>query len=392
MDYRVFVAALAFCAAATLALVLAIVARAPGSASARGELPSCGDAAISTILVEACRRAKVPAMAAAVVTGDGLRSFAAAGFRKWGGTEPAGLDDLWHLGSDTKVMTSVLVATFVEEGRLSWDSKVADTFPELAPRFRPEYRGVTMAQLLSHSAGLPHDIDYRALTRLGPIREQRVGAIAAAFSQKPLSPPGSTYSYSNVGYVIVGAMCERVGGADWEDLMRDRVFSPLGMSSAGFGGLGAAGEESQPWGHRSLGRRPRPDGAVVDNPAVLGPAGRVHCSIQDWATFIADQLRGGRGEKALLRPESYRTIQSARSPRVVGDSSDYGLGWAIVERPWAGGIALTHSGCNLFYYAVAWLAPAKDFAVLVCANAGLDAAGPTDRVASWIVASLAGAR
>jgi len=101
---------------------------------------------------------------------------------------------------------------------------------------------------------------------------------------------------------------------------------------------------------------------------VLSPAGRVHCTIQDWAKFVADQLRGDRGEQALLQPASY---QKLHTPPFGGE---YALGWLVVERDWAGGTALNHGGDNTMNCANVWVAPRRDFAVLVCVNQSGDIA------------------
>jgi hypothetical protein len=87
--------------------------------------------------------------------------------------------------------------------------------------------------------------------------------------------------------------------------------------------------------------------------------------LDDWAKFIADQLRGARGEPALLKRETYTTLQS---PPFGGD---YALGWAVNRRsPWAHGTVLSHAGSNTLNTALVRLAPERDFAVLVCTNQG----------------------
>jgi hypothetical protein len=100
----------------------------------------------------------------------------------------------------------------------------------------------------------------------------------------------------------------------------------------------------------------------MDNPPVLSPAGRVHCTIQDWAKFIADQLRGSEGKPALLKSASY---QKLHTPPFEGE---YALGWLAVERAWGGGMVLNHAGDNTMNFANVWVAPHRDFAVLVCVN------------------------
>jgi len=96
----------------------------------------------------------------------------------------------------------------------------------------------------------------------------------------------------------------------------------------------------------------------------MGPAGRVHCTIQDWAKFIKDQLRGARDEPALLKHPTYSILHT---PPFGGD---YSLGWLVTKRDWGGGTVLTHGGDNTMNHANVWIAPQRDFAVLICVNQG----------------------
>ncbi len=190
-------------------------------------------------------------MSAAFVTSRGLIRVAAVGTRKAGTDVPVTLADLWHIGSCAKVMTSTLVARLVEQGRLSWTTTVAEVFPDLADSFDPFARSITILQLLSHAAGLPRDVDYEAIGSSIPVRAQRIEAVKMGLRAKPLSVPGTKFLYSNLGYIIVGAIVERVLDTDWEAAITQNIFTPLKMSSAGFGGLGTPGEIDQPWGHEA---------------------------------------------------------------------------------------------------------------------------------------------
>lgn len=347
--------------------------------AATADVPRSGDDAIADILEPILREHDLPALAAAVITERGVEAAAAVGFRKRGSEVAATKGDLWHLGSETKAMTAVLVARLVEKGLLRWDSTVAEVFPDIASDFNPAFRAVTVRHLLAHRAGVERDLDWSALSKGRAVKDARLEAVKRAFSKPPAKPPGSAAAYSNLGYVVAGAIVERVAGKSWEDAIREEVFAPLGMASAGFGGLGAPGQLDQPWGHASGGKPARANGPEADNPPVLGPAGRVHATLEDWGRFAADILRGAAGKKALLRPESYREILA---PPFDGE---HALGWVVAEREWAGGRAFHHTGSNTFYYANAWLAPERGFAVLVCANQGLDAYAATDRAASELI-------
>lgn len=326
--------------------------------------PAADPNATLTGLLEPIRaRYKLPALAAAIVTTDGALELAATGVRKAGTSILATTGDLWHLGSCAKAMTALLAGTFVVEGKLAWNDKVAPFFPEVAERLSVAMREVTVADLLSHRAGLAENYPRELAGHLtGPITGQR-RVVAEWMLTSPAHAPGR-HRYSNGSYIVVGAILEKLGAANWEELMSARVFAPLGMESAGFGGMGTVGEIDQPWPHLADGTPAPSNGPARDNLPYMGPAGRVHCSMADWAKFLADQMRGGAGGAALLPASIYAAMQTP-APR-----SNYGFGWIIVPRRWARGIMLSHAGSNTMNYAACWIGPRCGYGVLVCCNQG----------------------
>ncbi len=307
----------------------------------------------------------LPALAGTIVTAKGAGEIFATGVRKAGTDIAVTTNDKWHLGSDTKVMTACLLATFVEEKKLRWETTLVEVFPELAKTMLPEVQKLNLIHLLSHRAGLPPNLGWWSFAKPGKsLRDQRAAVIEAVATSKLKTEPGTNFEYSNLGYVVAGAIAEKVGNQSWEELMQKRLFQPLEMNSAGFGGTGTPGKVDQPWPHLADGKPTEKNGPSVDNAAVLGPAGTVHCSLADWAKFIADQIRGARGQRALLKPESYQEIQTAH----LGGT--YSFGWGIAERSWAKGKAFSHAGSNTMNFALAWVAPARETAFLVCTNIG----------------------
>lgn len=329
--------------------------------------PMVGDTNVTQLLKPIRQKYNMPAMAAALVTSDGIQYVGAVGVRRRGTETPVELDDLWHLGSDGKIITSTLIARLVERGQLRWDTTLGEVFPELATQMNADFRQVTLLQLLSHHAGLPQNLDLRKY--LGDnAQELRLRAVRDELAKEPESEPGSTFAYSNLGYIIAAAMVEKITGKTWEKIITDEVFQPLQMNSAGFGGTGTPGKIDQPWPHTKDGTPVVENGPDVDNPPVMGPAGRIHCSIQDWAKFVQDQLRGARGEPALLKPESYEKLQTQPF------GGDYALGWSVLSRSWGGGKVLNHCGDNTMNFANVWVAPKKNIAILVCVNQSGDKA------------------
>ncbi len=329
--------------------------------------PLIGDERVTSVLRPIRQKFGIPAMAAALVTSDGIQFVGAVGVRKRDTQIPVTLNDQWHLGSNGKAITSTLLARLIEQGRLKWDATLVEIFPELAPQMHADFRSVTLLQLLSHRAGLPPNLDLSHY-RGEDVLALRLRAVREELSKKPRHPPGSVFEYSNLGYIVAGAIAERVTRQSWEQAIRSELFEPLQMTAAGFGGTGNPGEIDQPWPHTADGKPTSKNGAAMDNPLVMGPAGRVHCPIQCWAKFIQDQLRGARGQPALLKLQSY---QKLHTPPFGGD---YALGWGTVRRDWGGGKVLHHAGDNTMNYANVWMAPQKNFAILVCVNQSGDTA------------------
>jgi CubicO group peptidase (beta-lactamase class C family) len=338
-----------------------------GLVSAEQPQPERLDAVLEPIRVAN----NLPALAAVVVRGGDTVAIGAVGFRKKGAPDLVTVNDEWHIGSCTKSMTAVLAAMLVEDGTWRWDTTLADMFPKLALEMRPGWRDVTLEELLTHHGGAPPDLNENGLwgrlwdrVALPPIKQRDYLTRELLTRQSPSAPPGTKFIYSNAGYALVGHAIETQLGQPWEDVIRERLFKPLGMDSAGFGAAGTIGTVDEPWGH-GVGGKPIPPGLQADNPAAIGPAGAVHCSIGDLAKYAAFQMRGDRGEGTLLKPETFKKLHT-----VFGRDGDYACGWIVTQRPWGGGEVLTHMGSNTYNVTVIWLAPKKNFAVVVSTNLG----------------------
>ena len=318
----------------------------------------------------------LPALAAAVVVDGKVVATNAAGFRKAGGTEKVTVNDEFHLGSVTKSMTATVAAMLVEDGKIKWTTTIGESFPELRNEIHPDYLNVTLEQLLSQRGGAPGDAPPdlwgKAWEATGTAAEQRLAFIKGILAREPEAKPGTKFIYSNQGYTIAGVMLEKAAGKNWEDLLRSRLFEPLGMTTAGFGAPAAVGKVDQPWGHRKSmlsGSEPVPPGPGADNPLAISPAGAVHCSLGDLAKYAAFHMAGERGESKLLKAESFKKLHT-----IAAGNDDYALGWVVLKRPWANGRALMHNGSNTMFYVVVWMAPEKNCAVIVASNTGVDEA------------------
>jgi CubicO group peptidase (beta-lactamase class C family) len=296
------------------------------------------------------------------------------------------LQDLWHLGSNFKAFTSMLAAVAVQRGAIAWTTTLGQAFPELSTTMRVEYRDVTLRDLLSHQGGIPRDPPGSAI--VGATRTEQRNAVAAwGVTQAPASAKG-TYSYSNLGYMLAGAMVERALSTAFETAMGQHVFGPLGISDAGYGPQAAALSTLQPAAHRLVGTQWQVLEAF-DNPPVYSSAGGVHMSAPSWAKFLREVLRVEAGTSTIVMPTVGRVTTTGAV--TSGGNDMYAMGWVVTSRTWADGRTLTHNGTNTGNYSVTWMAPLRGFAVLAVTNCydgtGTDRSSRAlDAVASRLIA------
>lgn len=323
---------------------------------------------LDPILSKAVAGKMAPGAGLLIIQDYGIVDEAVFGVRSLSDPTPVSRSDVWNIGSDGKAMTAVMIARLVDRGVLSWESTIGDVLPDMAGNAQPEYRVITLLQLLTHTSGLPANIkDEKALNSLfynesaASLPERRRAYIARALQDAPVGRAGR-FSYSNTGFLIAAHMAETASKEAYETLMQAEVFTPLGMASAGFGRppLG------QPAGHMR-GRLAVPRDV---NPDFFAPAGNIYLSLEDWARFCIDQLRGANGKGALLKAQTYAVTQSPPPGAPVS------MGW-FVRDSIAGhtGPVFYHEGSDGAWFAVVALFPTSGSGVLAVTNGGKDMGG-----------------
>ena len=315
-------------------------------------------------LTEQRVQAGLPALAAASARRGGSVQVWVDGERSIGSGVAVKDSDVWHLGSISKPMTATLVARLVDLGAVCWDDCVGEVLSIVAPAMNECYRSATFRHLLSHRSGLPANIPAEQFRRFSPeiddAREERKVYAGHALAMAPHGPMGATFKYSNCGYIVVAAMLEAKLSQSWESLMHTHVFKPLELATAGFGAPGHHGALDQPVGHRYAGSdeascsRPKAVG-VTDNPVVLGPAGRIHMSLQDLLRFLVAH----RDHTKFLNSQTWTMLHN---PAFGGD---YALGWFVRNNG-----ELWHNGSNDFWYIEALVNTTAGIAAAAVSNDG----------------------
>ena len=140
--------------------------------------------------------------------------------------EPMSVDTIFDVASLTKVVaTSIAVAQLVQMGQVRVNEPVAKYIPEFAENGKEE---ITVRELLTHHSGLPKDLD------LSQVWEGRETALHMAYSAKTIFAPGSQFLYSDVNFIVLGALVERVSGMSLDEYCRKHIFLPLNMAHTRF--------------------------------------------------------------------------------------------------------------------------------------------------------------
>ena len=319
-----------------------------------------------------CTKYSLPALAAAIIEPGRIR-YVWAGVRRTNQPDTLGLADYFHIGSNTKGVTSLLAAKLVSQHKLRWDTKLVDVVPELRGWVLPAYAAITLEELLSHRAGIqPYTAgaDYAKLPEFaGTVSEKRLQFARCVLQQAPITPAdGQAFVYSNAGYALVALMLERASQHSWEELVAHMMHKLKLHYALGFPNRQAA---RQPWGHWHQ--------APADSLwTPLGPmhpyrlrdyvasAGDLSMPLPDFARLVQLHLNGLLGKGKYVSASSYQALHFSRPA--------YAYGWGVLPVGNAGELASYHDGSAGTFYCHAMLYPRQKVAFVVLTNAGGDAA------------------
>ncbi|MFG1946853.1 serine hydrolase domain-containing protein [Nonomuraea sp. NPDC048826] len=328
--------------------------------------------ALGSRLAELIAAYEVPGAALAYLHRGELHEFAAGVLNRATGVE-ATADSLYQVGSITKVWTATLLMQEIERGGLTLDTPVIEVLPEFKVADAAATAGVTIRHLLSHTSGIDGDL-FLDTGRGDDCVEKYVAACADLAQNHPL---GVTQSYCNSGFVIAGRVLEKLAGRRWDDVLRERIVEPLGLTHTwtlpedvlrfrGAMGHLDSGDPAPKWGlMRSI-----------------GPAGLICARPADVVAFARAHLEGG----LLDDPAAMREPQvDIPNPHTLGRR--WGIGWILDE--WDGHQVVSHGGNTIGQHAMLWMLPGTGTIACVTANGGHSSAF-THRVATELFAELDG--
>lgn len=287
------------------------------------------------------RRTGVPGVAVAVVHRDRLVYAQGFGVRDVVAGGKVTPDTVFQLASVSKPLGASAVAAAVGRGDLAWDTPAAPLLPGFGLSDPWVSEHVTIGDLYAHRSGLPGNYG-NDLENFGFERQH----IFEKAYLEPLSPFRITYDYSNFGLTAGGIAAANAAGSSWDELTRDAVFAPLGMSRSTYDYDELLRMDNVASLHQqSRGGRWK-KGPTRDAQA-QAPAGSANSSVRDMARWMRMMLKGGtfQGERIVEQAalDAMLTMQIRNSPDPTGAIAGYGYGMGIALQEDAP-LTWTHSG------------------------------------------------
>lgn len=276
-------------------------------------------------------------------------------------------DTIYDAASVTKpVVTTTLMAMLVAAGRVQLDAPVERYLPEFASGPNPEWRHkVTVRNLLTHTSGLPVHKDFFLTAK------NRKEVLAQVFAEPLTYEPGTQAAYSDLGFILLGEIVERMNGHTLDTLARDRIFTPLGMSNTMFNPPKSLRARIAPTENDTAYRKRLVQGEVHDENTyamggVAGLAG-MFTTAADLAAYCQMMLDGGiyRHQRLLRRA----TIEQFTSRQTLAGGTR-ALGWTVPTPGSSSGryFSTRSYGHTGFTGTSIWADPEKDLFVVLLTN------------------------
>ncbi len=224
---------------------------------------------------------------------------------------PATTATIYQVGSVTKQFTAAIILKLAEQKKLTLNDKLSKYFPAY-----PQGDSITIFHLLTHTSGIfnyTNDPEFMATKAVQPITEQQM--LERFIHKEPDFSPGAKWSYSNSGYYLLGRIIQQVTRQPYEKIVRQYIFTPLGMNKSGFNFTGLA-DTNRAIGYYSISPKNSLPAGIVDS-TVSYSAGAIYSTTTDLLKWHNGMLNN-------------RVISAASKKKAFTPfKMKYGLGWFI---------------------------------------------------------------
>lgn len=309
----------------------------------------------------------VPGMAIAVVKDGDVIYKKCYGYRDVENKLAVTPETVFNIGSTTKAFTSTATGMLVQEGKMTFNDLVIDHLP--AFRLNDDYSTshITVRDLLSHKSGLP---GHNAVWHKADVTfDHIINNLKYLESEHSFR---EAFSYNNILYAVAGYLSGKVYGSDWEHLVKEKIFIPLGMDSSGFAleDYEKVDNKAKPYQYDN----DKLSEVGYINIGVVGPAGSINSNINDMSKWLLFNLNKGKvGDKQLVVESLMKHLQT---PHVVVPSAleydeesykYYALGWGVTA--YRDHLIVCHDGSIDGFYAHVSFMPKDNIGVVILSNA-----------------------
>ncbi|MEJ7811710.1 MAG: serine hydrolase [Gemmatimonadaceae bacterium] len=313
---------------------------------------------------------KVPGVALAVVRNDSVIYAKGYGVREIGKPAPVDERTIFAIGSSSKAFTAAAVAMLVDEKKVSLDAPAATYLPNLQLFDPYATRELTVRDLLSHRSGLARG--ELAWYGSGFDRDEIVRRVR--FLQPSWSFRGQ-FGYQNIMYIAAGQVAAHVMNKSWDDVIRDRIFTPLGMTASSTTIRDLAGQSDLATPHAE--RNDTVRAVAWRNLDNAGPAGSINSNVVDMAQWVRLQLgKGSIGGKRLISAKMVEEMHTAQTVVRLDSAAKemnpethlqaYGLGWFVQD--YRGRLVVQHGGNVDGFTALVAMMPEEKVGLVLLTN------------------------
>ena len=285
------------------------------------------------------------------------------GARELGRSATVTPDTIFAVGSMTKSFTAVTVAAMVDEGKLNWDRPVREYLPWFRMYDPVASDLITARDLLTHRSGLPGHNFIRFSTPL-----ERAELVRRIRYLEPSHTFREVYQYNNLMYVTAGFLAGEVAGKTWEDLVEQRIFTPLGMSNSTVRVTDTQKHADFARPHLSRNGAVKPTDFYDYQKFGVGPNGAVNSTVNDLLKYLQFHLDNGKvNGRQLISTAQMRQLHRPVTVTASGDGA-YALGWTAQHH--RGHAVLQHGGAITGFTSMMVLIPETKTGVVVLNNLG----------------------
>ena len=339
---------------------------------------------VDQVVERARKEFNVPGIAVVIVKDGKVVLAKGYGVRRQGEAAPVTAQSLFRIASNTKAFTTAALAILVDEHKIRWDDPVVQHMPAFQLYDPYVTREITIRDLLTHRSGLGLGAGDLMIFPPGDLGRDEI--IKRLRFIKPATSFRSAYAYDNLLYIVAGQLIPAITGKNWDDFVRDRIFTPLGMTNTftDVAALKQGKDVATP--HNALSGKL--EALPQEDMGSSAPAGAIITCVADLAKWITVQLNGGTvGNTRLFSAEQSREMWSAQTilpieelpknaPAALAATQPnfhaYGLGWDL--RDYRGKRLVGHTGMLSGYVSRTALVPELKLGIVILTNQEVDEA------------------